>query len=212
MEKIGQLKLLLHGRQRKRIRMAMSERIKDMEFLLAAKKLGRLIQRLLPDYTEPLDFNQLKDRNGTPLPTPAAADKAASRTMRDWMDIPPNLNSIANSFELLNDLWIEVLRGLFCTVTNPIPNDVQQAILHASQERPLSPKIKMDFHLAMNTPFTFQEFEHYRRHLSVGKSPGPSGLTTTQIRHWGPTLLEWFLTYPTSCGITTMFRNGGRTA
>ena len=136
MEKIGQLKRLLHGRQRKRMRMAMSERIQEMESLLAAKKLGRLIQRLLPDYTEPLNFNQLKDRDGTPLTTPAAADKAASRTMRDWMGVPPNLNSIANSFELLKDLWMELLNGLFCTVPNPIPNDIQRAITHASRERP----------------------------------------------------------------------------
>ena len=53
MEKIGHLKKLLHGRQRKRMRTAMSDRIKDMESLLAAKKLGQLIQRLLPDHTDP---------------------------------------------------------------------------------------------------------------------------------------------------------------
>lgn len=119
MDKIGHLKRLLHGRQRKRMRLAMSKRIKEMESLIAAKKLGQLIQRLLPDYTDPLDFNQLKDRDGTLLPTPAAADKAASRTMRDWMAVPANLNGIANSFETLKDLWIAVLRGLFCTVPTP---------------------------------------------------------------------------------------------
>ncbi len=81
---------------------------------------------------------------------------------------------------------MELLSGLFCTVANFIPNDIQRAITHASRERPLSPEIKMELHRAMNTPFTYQEFEHCRRHLSVGKSPGPSGLTTTQIKHWGP--------------------------
>ncbi len=37
-----------------------------------------------------------------------------------------------------------------------------------------------------NSPFTFQEFEHCRRHLTSGKSPGPSGLITTQVKLWGP--------------------------
>ncbi len=49
MDKIGRLKKLLHGRQRKRMRVAMSDRIRDMEALLAAEKLGKLIQKLLPD-------------------------------------------------------------------------------------------------------------------------------------------------------------------
>lgn len=66
MEKIAALKRLLHGRQRKRMRIAMSERVREMEALLEAKKLGKLIQKLLPDYTDPLDFNQLKDEQGTP--------------------------------------------------------------------------------------------------------------------------------------------------
>lgn len=59
MEKIGGLKKLMHGRQRRRMRMAMSERFREMETMLATQKLGRLIQKLLPDYTDPLDFHQL---------------------------------------------------------------------------------------------------------------------------------------------------------
>jgi hypothetical protein len=38
----------------------------------------------------------------------------------------------------------------------------------------------------MSSPFSFQEFECCRRKLAVDKSPGPSGLTSTQIKHWGP--------------------------
>jgi hypothetical protein len=53
MDKIGCLKCLLHGRLRKRMRLAMSERVRDLESLLAAKKLGRLINQLLPDYSDP---------------------------------------------------------------------------------------------------------------------------------------------------------------
>jgi hypothetical protein len=167
MEKIGHLKKLLHGRQRKRMRIEMSDRIKEMESLLTAKKLGRLIQKLLPDYTDPLDFNQLKDRDGTHLPTPAAVDKAASRTMREWMGVPANLNCIANSLETLKDLWIDILRGLFNPAENPVPMDVQRAILHASRERPLTAEIRTEIQFAMNTPFSFQEFESNSKFKSV---------------------------------------------
>jgi hypothetical protein len=69
MEKIGRLKNLMHGRQRKRMRIAMSERVQEMENLLAAQKLGRLIQKLLPDFTDPLDFHQLRDGTGALFPT-----------------------------------------------------------------------------------------------------------------------------------------------
>ncbi len=37
MEKIGLLKQLLHGRKRKRMRLAMSDRVRDMESLLGQK-------------------------------------------------------------------------------------------------------------------------------------------------------------------------------
>lgn len=36
--------------------------VRDMEALLVAKKLGKLIiEKLLPDNTNPLDYNQLLD-------------------------------------------------------------------------------------------------------------------------------------------------------
>jgi hypothetical protein len=63
-EKIAALMRLFHGRQSKRVRLVMSERVREMEALLDAKKLGKLIQKLLPDYTDPLDFNQLRDAQG----------------------------------------------------------------------------------------------------------------------------------------------------
>ena len=85
MEKIGKLKSQLHGRQRKRMRLAMSERVRDMEAMLAAKKLGQLIQKLLPDYADPLDFNQLCHPDGTPYASPMEVDQAASATMKEWM-------------------------------------------------------------------------------------------------------------------------------
>ncbi len=54
LDKIGHVKRLLHGRLRKRMRQAMSERVRNLESLLAARKLGRFIQQLLPDHSEPV--------------------------------------------------------------------------------------------------------------------------------------------------------------
>jgi hypothetical protein len=61
---------------------------KFLESLLAAKKLGRLINQLLPDYSDPLNFNQLRDDHGNIFEDEAAVDKAASRIMSDWMGCP----------------------------------------------------------------------------------------------------------------------------
>ncbi len=184
MEKIGGLKKLMHGRQRKRMRMAMSERVRDMETLLATQKLGRLIQKLLPDHTDPLDFHQLRDATGALFPNPEAADKAASDTMRDWMGVPLSLNAIADSMEAVPDGWQDLLNGFFSPQPNPIPSKVQAAIASSMKAKPLGPDILDELHSAMRQPFSFAEFEHCRLHLAVGKSPGPSGLTTTQMKHW----------------------------
>jgi hypothetical protein len=55
----------------------------------------------------------------------------------------------------------------------------------------LSLEIRDKPHHAMRSPFSFQEFEYCRRKLtSSGKSPGPSALTTTQTKHWGPATAE----------------------
>jgi hypothetical protein len=186
MEKIAGLKKLLHGRQRKRMRLAMSDRVRDMEALLEAKKLGKLIQKLLPDYTDPLDFHQLLDPSGAPFKTPAAADKAASRTMQAWMGIPANLNSIPQYMENWRDAWQTLLHGTKSPEPNPIPTSIQQAILQASKKKDIPQSVTDALAHAMNSPFTFQEFEYCRRKLAAGKSPGPSGLTPVQIKNWGP--------------------------
>ena len=184
MEKIGGLKKLMHGRQRRRMRMAMSERVREMETLLATQKLGRLIQKLLPDHTDPLDFHKLRDSTGALLPNPEAADRAASEVMREWMGVPPSLNEIADSMESMPEGWQDLLTGSFSPRTNPIPSKVQAAIANAMKAKPLRPDILAELHSAMRRPFSFAEFEHCRLHLPVGKSPGPSGLTTTQMKHW----------------------------
>ncbi len=79
MDKIGNLKSLLHGRLRKRMRLAMSEWVRSLETLLIARKLGRLTQQLLPDHSDPLDFNQLRDNHGNLFDSEAAIDKKLPR-------------------------------------------------------------------------------------------------------------------------------------
>ncbi len=168
------------------MRIAMSERVREMENLLAAQKLGRLIQKLLPDFADPLDFHQLRDGAGALFPTPEAADEAVSATMRDWMGVPQSLNSIADIIESEPTCWHALLDGSYVPTTNPIPAPIQNAIARAMQAKPLRPGIREELHSAMNAPLSFVEFEHCRLHLASGKSPGPSGLTTTQMKHWSP--------------------------
>ncbi len=99
----------------------MSERIQNIEALLAAQKLGKLIQKLLRDYSDPMDFHQLKDRDGALLQSPEAVDKAAAATMKDWMGALHNLNPMAATLEREPDAWQSLLNGTLCPTSNPVP-------------------------------------------------------------------------------------------
>jgi hypothetical protein len=55
-KKISDLRSHMHGRQRQRLRAAMSVRMSDLETLLASRKLGRLIRSLLPKSSEPINW------------------------------------------------------------------------------------------------------------------------------------------------------------
>ncbi len=78
-----------------------------------------------------------------------------------------------------------------CSNQQSNPSSHTEAIVKAAQARDVPPhSVSQEFHDAMRSPFSFQEFEHCRRHLTSGKSPGPSGLTTTQMKHWGPETAE----------------------
>ncbi len=96
------------------------------------------------------------------------------------MGIPSNLNPIADAKERQPNIWQALLQGTYLASLNPVPMAIQRAILAPAQARDVSDSVRRELHDAIRTPFSFQEFEHCRQHLSVGKSPGPSGLTTTQ--------------------------------
>jgi hypothetical protein len=102
------------------------------------------------------------------------------------MGVPPALNSIPHSMECHPTAWQDILQGTHSSEVNPIPPHIQQAILNASKARRISPAASDELAQAMSSPFSFQEFEYCRHKLTVGKSLGPSGLTSTQIKHWGP--------------------------
>lgn len=63
MKKIGLLKKLLPARQCKRMRLAMSDRIRDIEFLLAAKNLDGSFRNSFSDTVK----QELHDAMRTPL-------------------------------------------------------------------------------------------------------------------------------------------------
>ena len=80
-KKIEEIRRQLHGRQRLTFRLAMSSRVKDLETLLATRKLGKLIKMLLPKSSAPLNFNLLLDANGEPYRSDTKIDRAAAETM-----------------------------------------------------------------------------------------------------------------------------------
>ncbi len=191
------------------MRLATSDRVREMETMLATRKLEQLIQKLLPDYTDPLDFSQLQDASGVLYRTPEEADLAASNTMRDWMGILSALNSIAAALEASSAMWRTLLYGLLTPCSNPIPSHIQRAIAEASKAKSIGPEVIEELRSATHTPFSFfNEFEHYRRQLPVGKSSGPSGLTTNHMKHWSP---ETSIHSPSRCGhwglLTAGFRD-----
>ncbi len=47
----------------------------------------------------------------------------------------------------------------------------------------------------MHSPLTFGKFEYSLDALVSGKNPGPSGLTSTQMKHWGPVTQRYFFTF-----------------
>jgi hypothetical protein len=134
--KIYHIRSQMHGRQRKKLRIAMSDRIKDMETLLTTRKLKTLIQRLIPTSSEPINFNALKDKRGRLFKTAESADIAAANTMRDWMGIPIDLNPIARSFEVDPNRWKQLLDGTIGT-TPGLPDEIQRRIIHSAARRPI---------------------------------------------------------------------------
>jgi hypothetical protein len=99
------------------------------------------------------------------------------------MGIPASLHSIANSLEMDPLLWRHLLDHRMPIMLG-LPEDIQQRIIDASFGKRLIPdKVICELHEAMHSPFAFTEFDSYRKGLTSGKSPGPSGLTSTQIKH-----------------------------
>ncbi len=106
--------------------------------------------------------------------------------MQDWMGIPTTLNRIASSLEQNVKEWLNLLRGTPVQAANPISQHIWTQIEMSMQAKTVSPEVRAELAEVMNSPISFEEFEHCRRHLTAGKSPGPSGLTTTQVKLWGP--------------------------
>lgn len=102
------------------------------------------------------------------------------------MGVPSGLNPLAEHMEQQPKPWQSLLQGSFVSSPNPIPIPIQRAIAKVTQAGEMPASVSQELHSAMCIPLTFQEFEHCWCHLASGKSPGPSGLTTTQMKHWGP--------------------------
>lgn len=160
MEKIASLNRLLHGRQRKRMRLAMSERIREMESLLESKKLGRLIQQLLPDYTEPLDRLQSAQRRiWTAL---RKSCRCLPSRLADYERVDGNSDGTQPNRSAYGRpdgrLGGPLLRGSLLPDPNLVPLDIRQEIAVAISAKTVFSTVRTDLAEAMNSPFTFSEF------------------------------------------------------
>lgn len=99
--------------------------------------------------------------------------------MQEWMGTLTALNRIASYLEIQATAWLDLLRGMYTHEANPILLSIRKDIATAIKAKQISPDVRQELGAAMNSPFTFEEFEHCRRHLTAGKSPGPSGIITT---------------------------------
>jgi hypothetical protein len=100
--------------------------------------------------------------------------------MQEWMGVPPTFKSLEED----SGLWKRLLDGTM-PLSADLPEDIQRRIIASCGKRQISDEAKADLSNAMHTAFTFAEFEYCRRSMAPGKSPGPSGLTSTQVKHWG---------------------------
>lgn len=159
--------------------------------MLASRKLSRLIRSLLPTSSEPLNFNMLLGSDGAHFRTESKTDRAAAYTMKDWMAIPASLHPVALSLEDDPQLWLRLPLDGTMPLSPDLPHDIQQSIIQACGKRHIPDAVAAELHQAMQFPFTYKEFNHCRKSLAPGKSPGPSGLTSTQVKHWGDAMTHY---------------------
>jgi hypothetical protein len=102
------------------------------------------------------------------------------------MGVPSDLHPIAHALETDPNLWRTLLAGNYpVTDDSIIPSDIQNRIVAASKQRCLPRVVADELRTAMHAHFTFEEFDRCRHALASGKSLGPSGLTSTQMKTWG---------------------------
>jgi hypothetical protein len=188
--KITAIKKRMHGRQRTILRTLLSDRTREMQTHLALNKLRLVIRMVLPKPPSSLNFADLKDKNGNRMTDQIKIDLAASSTMKEWIGIPPTLHPLSRSFEDHPDQWKQLLNGTYVPNDSNIPADLWTHILPAFQPKSQDPRLQAQLHTAMNSPFTLKEFYKARTHLVRDKSPGPSGVTSNQIKAWGPITME----------------------
>ncbi len=101
------------------------------------------------------------------------------------MGVPVSLHPVAHSLKADPQLdgTMPLSPDLLC--------DIQRSIIQACSKRQITDEVAAELQLAMHAPFTYSEFNHCRKSLSPGKSPGPSGLTSTQIKHWGEEMTHY---------------------
>jgi hypothetical protein len=173
------MKARLHGRRRMALRIKLSERCRVMQSNMEINKLKKVIQMVIPTARSALDYAALTTENGVPL-TDEMVDREANRVMKTWMATPNDTHPISQEFDEDPDLWKRLLDGTYTPPASNIPIDTLQQVINACKLKTQNPNMSGELHNAMNQEFTFEEFNRARQKLTKDKSPGPSGLTTTQ--------------------------------
>jgi hypothetical protein len=202
---IKALKSLLHGRNRHDMRARMNKRVAEIERLRIEKKLGKVI-RLLGDgeYTT-LDLSTLRGEDGKVRTTPAEVAKVLDSSFEGWFGVPQNLDPVALAIEEDDALWnllVDPPPDIKEQMDNPngvlppihpdskIPKSLQDGLRRACM-RKSTPELEEDMRLALDQPFSLEEFTAAIKHLSKDKSPGPSMVNSNMIKGWDPGMVEY---------------------
>jgi hypothetical protein len=204
-ESIRAMRSLLHGRKRQDMRRRMNERVAKIERLRLDNKLGKVI-RLLGDkqYTT-LDLSTLRGEDGCTRTTPSAVTSLCNTYFRDWFGVPSKLDPAAMAIETSKTVWKELVDPpdwIIEQMDNPngvlppihedsrIPKDLQDGLRRACR-RKATPQMETDMKVALDEPFSLEEFTAAIRHLSPDKAPGPSMVNSNMIKGWDDGMIAY---------------------
>ena len=196
----------LHGRSRTCMRRAMSARVKKLDELREANKIGALISQLSHSPRQPLDLSYLKPADSaTPIANPKQIHKHICDHFSNWYSHPEEAGVTAGKLVDLSSAYVsDLLNGTrndeFWT-GSPLPGDNQEKFITACK-RKATPELTQELEQSMDAPITFEEFTSTIDHLQKNKAPGPSMATSNMYKALTPDLRRVIFQLLTQCWST----------